>query len=153
MATCDEAGIVMVWTILRTKNLNQPNGVGYVISRRPQRMFRVDPQPDMHLEISWQMGVIVVTSGTKVCVFSIERDELVHTFHVNLEPTIPATTHVSDGLEGEPFVEGNGASSTGPEDYLFANKKRNGLEWSAHKARHGHTVSRRMALSDFGVVI
>eukprot|EP01032_Pedospumella_encystans_P019712 gene19712-22413_t len=153
MATCDEAGIVMVWTILRTKNLNQPNGVGYVISRRPQRMFRVDPQPDMQLEISWQMGVIVVTSGTKVCVFSIERDELVHTFHVNLEPTIPAATHVSDGLEGGPFVEGNGASSTGPEDYLFANKKRNGLEWSAHKARHGHTVSRRMALCDFGVVI
>jgi len=147
MATCDEAGIIMVWTILRTKNLQQLNGVGYVISRRPQRMFRCDPQPDMHLEISWQMGVITVVSGSKVSVFSIERDELIHSFCVNSNPT-----DESDVPPRDP-AEGTGSSFTGPEGNQFGGKTRKSSISAEEDAPQGRAVSRRMALSDFGVVI
>lgn len=145
MATCDEAGIIMVWTILRSKNDQQLGGVGYVVSRRPQRLFRCDPQPDMFCEISWQMSVVAVASGTKISVFSIERDELIKTFYVDITPAP---------------TPGPAVASTMEHDHVHNPNHRVGCA-AAYTSNTGgspaastaNAVSRRMVLSDFAVVI
>jgi hypothetical protein len=142
MATCDEAGIVMVWTILRTKNEQQLGGIGYVVSRRPQRLFRCDPQPDMFCEVSWQMGVVAVASGTKISVFSIERDELIKTFYVDL--TSPLPTYTEDSVTSE--AEHTHPSRSGCSSAYSTNT-------GGSTQQPTNAVCRRMALSDFAVVI
>lgn len=144
MATCDEAGIIMVWTILRSKNVQLPGGVGYVVSRRPQRMFRCDPQTDMYCEISWQMGVVVVLSGAKVSVFSIERDELLTSFYLHLEDGEGAVS---------PAVKSATTTATGPAENMFGVPRRGCNLNADSKGDKSTTITRRMALSDYGVVI
>lgn len=69
----------MIWTVSKIRS----NGNvlhSYVISRRPQRLFRCECIPRMGAggveynvccDISWQMGVIVVASGAVVTLMSI----------------------------------------------------------------------------------
>ena len=163
MATCDEAGIIMVWTILRSVNPQQPAANGYVVSRRPQRLFRCDPQPDMFCEISWQLGVVTVVSGNRVNVYSIERDELIRSFYLDMsehsnpiatKPKCETTTadllDMADTQDTQdshntaaPNATSSGvASSTGPDESL------------PHTSNHTWSgVTRRIALSDFAVVV
>jgi len=94
MVTCDESGIIIVWTIILKSTYNQNSNnnssssskhSNYIISRRPQRLFYCDPHSSglMICKISWYLGVIVVVSGDKVNVYSIERDELIRSFYID----------------------------------------------------------------------
>ena len=74
IATCDAYGQVLVWTVSLSHNVNV--GKTYIISRRPQRMFRSKACLYSSLDLSWQMGVVVATAHHHVRVFSIEREEL-----------------------------------------------------------------------------
>jgi predicted nucleic acid binding AN1-type Zn finger protein len=102
MVTCDESGIIIVWTIILKSTYNQNSNnnnnnnnnnssssskhSNYIISRRPQRLFYCDPHSSglMICKISWYLGVIVVVSGDKVNVYSIERDELIRSFYIDV---------------------------------------------------------------------
>ena len=118
MVTCDESGIIIVWTIILKTIYNQGTGSGaggggghnnnrtnsansntnnssssntyhknsnYIISRRPQRLFYCNPHSSgiMICKISWHLGVIVVVSGDRIHVYSIERDELIRSFYID----------------------------------------------------------------------
>jgi len=153
MATCDEAGIIMVWTILRATNPSQLGGIGYVISRRPQRLFRCDPEPDMFCQLSWRLGVVAVVSGAKVSVYSIERDELVKSFllETDEDPQAAKKAHHNDTVIPNTTTESadsspipSFSSCTGPEDQMFGATR-------APTVSRG--VTRRMVLCDLGMVI
>jgi len=88
VASCDCDGFVLVWTV---SELRHPVGGALgglferesVISRRPQRVFRCKPQSELCCDISCKMGVVVACSGSQVCLFSIERDELLNRFNIH----------------------------------------------------------------------
>jgi hypothetical protein len=94
----------------------------------------------MLCEISWQLGVVTVISGCKVCVFSIERDELIKSYYVDADGGADTTT--APGDQGLPSVPAPYTSSTGPPESASA----------PHHAT-SNCVCRRMVLSDFGVVV
>ena len=75
IASCDAFGQVLVWTVSLSQT-QQSNVRLYIISRRPQRMFRTISSPTSCLDISWQMGIVAVASESSVRLFSIEREEL-----------------------------------------------------------------------------
>jgi hypothetical protein len=75
IATLDESGQTLIWTVSKVRAGTNLVSYNYIISRRPQRLFRCDSQSDMICGLSWQMGVVVVLSGCSVQIFSIERDE------------------------------------------------------------------------------
>lgn len=83
VGSIDITGTIFVWTVFHPKT--DISKTSFVISRRPQRQFRIDPHPDglMHCEISWQMGIIVANSGPLVSIFSIERNELLRSFSLH----------------------------------------------------------------------
>ena len=132
-SSCDSYGQIMVWTISRIRpsgrsaaspslpshnnssHLLASNGGGqgnsgntYVISRRPQRLFRCQPSQYTRCDISWQMGIVVAVSCGVVSVFSVERDERLKAFDISCEEYLVDT---DDGWEGN--GEGNGGDKDG----------------------------------------
>ena len=86
IASCDAYGQTFVWTVSRLKSQSQASGIScYVISRRPQRLFRCSPSQHMRCEISWQLGLVVVVSWGVVHTFSVERDERLRAFEYDWE--------------------------------------------------------------------
>ena len=86
IASCDAYGQTFVWTVSRLKSQSQASGIScYVISRRPQRLFRCQPSQHMRCEISWQLGLVVVVSLGVVHTFSVERDERLRAFEYDWE--------------------------------------------------------------------
>ena len=94
VASCDGQGCVLVWTVSRIAAAPQQQGgqqqqaalgpnYTFIISRRPQRMFRANPCVNASVDLSWQLGVVAVTSHSAVSVYSIERDELLRTIDVS----------------------------------------------------------------------
>mmetsp|Transcript_32207 Transcript_32207/g.44173 ORF Transcript_32207/g.44173 Transcript_32207/m.44173 type:complete len:1891 (+) Transcript_32207:3429-9101(+) len=112
VVSCDEGGRVMIWTVSKIRSTG--NVVhSYVISRRPQRLFRCECSPRMGAgsvefnvccDISWQMGVIVVASGAVVSLMSIERDEMIRSFSVRSE-VIKSESQPSQRITCTGFVE------------------------------------------------
>lgn len=112
IASCDASGMILVWTVSEIRhpigNLKDMFERESVISRRPQRMFRCKPCPEVSCDISCKMGIIVVTCcGTEVHIFSIERDERIRCFHASKSTisdtdyrkrTIRRVTLCNDGL-------------------------------------------------------
>lgn len=89
LASCDKDGSVMVWTISKLSNRNKPMhdfvyDSRYVISRRPQRLFLCPPADSYVLEISWQLGIVVVGTDHDIYIFSIERDERIRVIHSSI---------------------------------------------------------------------
>ena len=179
IASLDESGLIFVWTVV-SPNANNPNRVVHAISRRPQRLFRCDPSPDMHVEISWQMGIVIVISGLMIKIFSIERNELLRTFPLkfmletppsasSLPMTSPSTTniphsHRHDGIASSaPFMTSCYANNemipdllyeytcNGPIENIFGNKKYDTLENDDLLAPK--YITRRFVISDYGMII
>jgi hypothetical protein len=94
----------------------------------------------MLLEISWQLGVVTVVSGCKVCVFSIERDELIKSFYVDADACADTTKAAE---EQDP--------ATVPAPYTSSTGRSEGPSGAHHAA--SNCVCRRMILSDFAVVV
>ena len=89
IASCDAYGQTFVWTISRLKVVTQQNrNSSYVISRRPQRLFRCQPSQHMRCDISWQLGLVVTVSQGVVHLFSVERDERLRAFEFDWEEEI-----------------------------------------------------------------
>lgn len=89
IASCDAYGQTLVWNVFRSKTLSQPSGYSsYLISRRPQRLFRCQPSQHMRCEISWQLGLVVTVSMGVVHIFSVERDERLRAFEYEWEEEI-----------------------------------------------------------------
>jgi hypothetical protein len=89
IASCDAFGQTLVWNVFRSKNTSQPSGYSsYLISRRPQRLFRCEPSQHMRCEISWQLGLVVTVSKGVVHIFSVERDERLRAFEYEWEEEI-----------------------------------------------------------------
>lgn len=89
IASCDAFGQTLVWNVFRSKTLSQPSGYSsYLISRRPQRLFRCEPSQHMRCEISWQLGLVVTVSMGVVHIFSVERDERLRAFEYEWEEEI-----------------------------------------------------------------
>lgn len=86
VASCDAYGQTFVWTVSRLKAVTQQTGnSSYVISRRPQRLFRCQSSQHMRCEISWQLGLVVTVSRGVVHIFSVERDERLRAFEFDWE--------------------------------------------------------------------
>ena len=109
IASCDASGLVLVWTVSEIRhqigNLKDAFERESVISRRPQRVFRCVPSPDVCCDISCKMGIVVVCCGIEVNVFSIERDERLQFFRatdqvlsVNDKRTARRLTLCNDGI-------------------------------------------------------
>lgn len=81
VASCDSFGQVLVWTV--SQSINPTTGKSYIISRRPQRMFRCPASQNTCLDISWQMGIVAVACRDSVRVFSVEREQLLHNISVS----------------------------------------------------------------------
>lgn len=73
----------MVWAITKLRQALDDNGT-YVIFRHPQRMFHCFKSHAMTLDISCNIGIVVAVSTDMVTIFSIERDEFLHRFHIDL---------------------------------------------------------------------
>jgi len=72
----------MVWTVSR---VTAPEA-RYVISRRPHRLFycpHAAGSSTCFVDISWQMGVVFVSTVAEILLFSIERDELIRTIKLH----------------------------------------------------------------------
>ena len=95
IASCDESGQIMVWTVSKIRNQNGTSSL--VISRRPQRLFRCEFKYGLYCDLSWQMGIVVVASDLKINLFSIERDEMLRSFFIeypinrDIKNTYPCT--------------------------------------------------------------
>jgi len=83
VVSCDAVGIVLVWTVSEVRHLKDLANREIVISRRPQRLFRVPPCPEACCDISWTMGIVVVTTGLELSIFSVERDEKLRVFYLS----------------------------------------------------------------------
>lgn len=90
LASCDAHGQILVWTVSRVRaaqaagpQLGPEGEFQFIISRRPQRLFRGAPSTSACLDISWQMGVVAYGSGLTVSLFSVERDELLRSIDIS----------------------------------------------------------------------
>jgi hypothetical protein len=102
----------------------------------------------MHVEISWQMGIVVSISGTTVSIFSIERNELLKTFLLRF--TVESS--VTSGSNSKP-AEGNIPewSCNGPIENLLNNKRYTSIE--TEDVLSTKYIARRLVISDFGMII
>ena len=92
LASCDERGKVLVWTVSRVHSSKGTGGKRSIISRRPQRAFTCFASPDACCDVSWQMGIVVCASMGVVSVFSIERNERLHVHDIHNDVAeIPGT--------------------------------------------------------------
>ncbi|CAK9251385.1 unnamed protein product [Sphagnum jensenii] len=80
IASCDCYGQVLVWTVMLAHS--QLATRKYIISRRPQRKFTCLSCVHTCIDISWQMGVVVVGSQHFIQIFSIEREELLRSIDI-----------------------------------------------------------------------
>jgi hypothetical protein len=175
ISSLDESGLILIWTIIPPNPSHQARSV-YAISRRPQRLFRIDPSSDMHVEISWQMGVVVAVSGTVVKIFSIERNELLRTFSMKftMESSSSSSSSASSALEmvqvGHCYFPSYGNDTfyeftyNGNVEGIFGNKKYLPLENGGNGNGNGNGttsedllapkyITRRFVISDYGMVI
>src|SRR3546814_13542005 len=53
-----------------------------IISRRPQRAFRGPVMPAGSCAVSWSLGIVATAHGSCISVYSIERDEKLHTIDI-----------------------------------------------------------------------
>lgn len=152
IASCDEGGLVLVWTII-PPNPSHANRSVYAISRRPQRLFRIEPHPDMHVEISWQMGIVIAVTGITVKIFSIERNELLRTFIMKFmiepEPNLIAFHGSTTASSPEEIMYE--WTVNGPYDRLFGKKKYLLLESDDLLAPK--YITRRFVVSDYGILV
>ena len=75
IASCDAYGQILVWTVSMSTVVSSTGGAAagrtYIISRRPQRMFRTKACVHSCLDVSWSMGVVAAAAGGCVRLFSM----------------------------------------------------------------------------------
>eukprot|EP01038_Epipyxis_sp_PR26KG_P005336 gene5336-7405_t len=172
VCSVDEAGQILVWTISKVRGNQHTNmAYNYVISRRPQRLFRCEAKADICCDISWQMGIVLVASNKHVNIFSIERDELLRSFIYDV--TVPLELPIIDKpqiiiAEGNDILplDASVESSkypeycyTRPSNYIFGSESFSPLDSNAMIGMNDNnrgsikSISRRVSLSDSGYVV
>eukprot|EP00981_Chlorochromonas_danica_P010525 scaffold3255_cov191-Ochromonas_danica.AAC.12 len=168
VASVDEGGIIYVWTILNTKAKGISPVAGqsiHVVSRRPQRQFRCDPPADLgdrcsspiQIDISSQMGIVVVISVDTVYIFSIERNELLRRFVLGCfqssQPTIKSTIMATDA-DGKPMESScTGFAFTGPIQNALENRISTSSFTTKEDLLAPKHFPRRLVVSDYGMIV
>jgi WD40 repeat protein len=90
-----------VWTVSHSGHGEGGSHKRRLMSRRPQRSFRVRPSPS-HIccDLSWHTGVLVCTSNNTLSLFSIERNERVRSVDLadDLAPVANSLQHSPSSL-------------------------------------------------------
>lgn len=76
VASIDEAGQLLIWTVSKV-------GSKGIISRRPQRHFRMTRSKYLKVDLSWSMGIVAVCDREMIGVFSIEKNEIIHRWSID----------------------------------------------------------------------
>ena len=85
VASIDNEGHLLVWTISSINASGNKLDRRSIISRRPQRSFRLPVgHRGMSCDIVWQMGIVVAASNSMIYVFSVERDELLKALDMSI---------------------------------------------------------------------
>lgn len=155
VASIDCTGIILVWTVCHSKY--DQSKTAFEIARRPYRQFRVEPSCDgsMHCEVSWHMGIIVVSSGKTISIFSMERNELLRSYQVQFGSSSMESQEKSSIINDLKLFE---CTCNGSYNSLVDNIKNEFVIDSSPKQLWEDDTSskyfvRRIAISDYGMIV
>lgn len=146
VASVDDTGHLMVWTISGLSAPGTRIDKRNIISRRPQRMFRFPLCPTSMpcCDVVWQMGVVAVASGSALHVFSVERDEIIHALDISL---------TSAELKAHPFASQADQASTGTDLTADLLSFSSDMMAASGSTLNAATHVKHLALSDNGSMV